>query len=337
MITFFNYQSNFLLLHIRSIHHPCRVLTHWLRLSASADWSMSSLSRTTSTGSVASNNHTPLDGLDSQEESTDKPAPPSPANSSKPAPSLASTGRTPSLSLLSAPNNAAVPSRKSRFADVGTSGGNIGRASISMPPPATKPSSIYRPASSRRPTNLSSTMDSREGDTGLEGAIEESSVGDSAALQDMEKTTSLPGSQGVLASESHSPLLPLDSSLKPPSSGLNKPGDRLSFSSLYSFGSAIYGAAGLSSAPQSAASSTAGSIKSAASEQPTPTHISPSLGSAKGEAVASATTATDPTSVSANSQPQHQGSNFLHSGKDDSETWLTILPSACQYLEGTSV
>lgn len=300
---------------------------------------MSSLSRTTSNGSVASN-HLSVTGSadgDTQEQSTDKSAPPSSTNASKPAPSLASTGRVPSHSLLSAPKNAALPSRKSRFADVGTIGGNIGRASISMPPPATKPSSIYRPASSRRPTNFSSTMDPREVETGLDGAIEESVVDDSAGLQVLEKTTSLPGSQGVPPSEPHSPLNPSESNLKPPSSGVNKPGDRLSFSSLVSLGSAIYGATGLSSAPQSATSSTAGSVKSAASEQPTPTPISPSLGSAKGETIAPATTATDPISVTANSQPQHQGSKSLHSSMDRPNRRLTILPSACQYLKGTSV
>ena len=299
---------------------------------------MPSLSRTTSNGSDASNHISATASLDAdtQELNTDKPAGPL-ANSSKPAPSLASTGRVPSHSLLSAPNNAALQSRKSRFADVGTVGGNIGRASISMPPPVTKPSSIYRPASSRRPTNLPSAMDSREGDAGLDSTGEESAGGDAAALQDLEKTTSLPGSQGTFAPESSSPLVPLESSLKPPSASLNKPGDRLSFSSLYSLGSAIYGAAGLSSAPQSAASSNAGSIKSATSEQPTPTPISPSLGSAKAEAVASATTATDPISVTANSQPQHQGSKSLHSGRIRFEPRLTVLPSACQCSEGIIV
>ena len=298
---------------------------------------MTSLSRTTSRGSDASNHLSATASLDAatQEQDTDKPAPPSPANSPKPAPSLASTGRTPSHSLLSAPSNAALPSRKSRFADVGTVGGNIGRASISMPPPVTKPSSIYRPATSRRPTNFASTMDSKEGETGLDGTTEENFVGDSAALQDLDRTTSLPGSQGALVSEPNNPLVPLESSLKPPSSGLNKPGDRLSLSSLYSLGSAIYGAAGLTSAPQSAASSNAGSIKSVVSEQPMSTPISPSLGSAKGEVVASATTATDPISVTANSQPQHQGSKFLRSSTNNTEPRLTVLPSACQYLEGT--
>ena len=275
---------------------------------------MASLSRTTSRDSDASTQFSVTGSLDTdiQELNTDSSSPPPLAYSTKPAPSLASTGRTPSHSLLSAPSNVALPSRKSRFADVGAVGGNIGRASISMPPPTTKPYSIYRPASSRRPTTLPSTMDFKDGETGLDGTTEENIVGDSAVLQDLENTSSLPGSQGALVTEANSPLVPLESGLKPPSSGLNKPGDRLSFSSLYSLGSAIYGAAGLSSAPQSAASSNAGSIKSAASEQPmhTPTPIPQSLGSAKG---ASATTATDPISVTANSQPQHQGSKSLRS------------------------
>lgn len=295
---------------------------------------MASLSRNTSKGSLDSNHLSVIGSLDGDTQelstttTTDKPAPPSPVNPSKPspAPSLASIGRVPSHSLLSASHNAALPSRKSRFADVGTTGGNIGRASISMPPPAIKPSSIYRPANSRRPTNLSSAMDSKEGETGLDGTIEESVVGDSAMLPDLVKTTSLPG---ITASEPDTPMNLSDSNLKPPNSSLNKPGDRLSFSSLYSLGSAIYGAAGLSTAPPSAASSNAGSIKSVVSEQPTTSPISPALGSAKGDAIATATTATDPISVIANSQPQHQGSKSLHSSVDKTVRRLTILPSAC--------
>ena len=301
---------------------------------------MASLSRSNSRGGLAYNPISQIGILngDIQEQTTENPAPTSPAEPSQTAPSLASIGRVPSShSLLSTPNNASPPNRKSRYADVGTVGGSIGRASISMPPPTTKSSSIYRPASSRRPTNLSGAMDPREAETTPDGTIEESVVGDSAVLQDLEKTTSLPSSQGMPASESHSPLVPPDSSLKPPSSSLNKPGDRLSFSSLYSLGSSIYGAAGLPSAPQSAASSTAGSIKSTPFEQPTPSPISPSLGSAKGEAVASATTATDPISVTANSQPEHQGSKSLKPSTDNPGRRLTSVPSFCQCLEGFSV
>ena len=293
---------------------------------------MSSLSQDTTAASTASNHLSLPASLhgDTEEQTTDKSAPIVSANPSKPAPSLVSAGSVPSHSLLPAPNNVVGPSRKSRFADVGTLGGSIGRASISMPPPATKPSSIYKPASSRRPANMSNALDLREGETVFDGTVEESVGGDSAVLQDLERTTSLPGSQGAVASESQSPLVPSDSDLKPPSSGPNKQGDRLSFSSLYSLGSAIYGAAGLSSAPPSAEGSIAGSIKSAASEQPIPMPISPSLGSAKGEAVASASTATDPISVIANSQPHHQGSKSLRSRTDEPNSRLMILPSACE-------
>lgn len=221
-------------------------------------------------------------------------------------------GRTPSHSLLSTSSDTALPSRKSRFADPGTAGGNIGRASVSMPPPATKPSSIYRPANSRLPvTTLNATETKEEGST-IDGAREGQALSDSAAFEELHKTASLPNSQAAAASEPQSPSGLADFGLRPPGPGLGRPGDRLSFSSsLYSLGSAIYnGAAGLSSAPQSAASSNAGSIKSGTSEQPAllPTPLSPPLGVAKGEASSSATTATDPVSVTANSQPEHQGS-----------------------------
>ena len=103
----------------------------------------------------------------------------------------------------------------------------------------------------------------------------------------------------------------LDSSLKPPTAGSSRAGDRLSFSSLYSLGSAIYNSATIpKSAPQSTASSNAGSVKSGLSEPQFPiasTTLSPSLGSSKGEAtVSSATTATDPVLATANGEPTHQ-------------------------------
>ena len=277
---------------------------------------MATLSRTTSRESATSNqgSRTGSVNSDSQERAAEKSVPPSPNISTKPEPSLASAGRVPSHSLLSTPQNAAAPNRKSRFADVGTIGGNIGRANIAMPPPATKPSSTYKPSAVRRPSAMQNAMDLRETEIEMDGVKEEVPAGDTAGLQELEKTTSLPSSQSATASEQHSPSAVSDSALKPPSSHLNKPGDRLSFSSLYSLGSALYsGAANLTTAPQSASSSTAGSIKSGVSEQPMPvaTPLSPSLGSAKGEASSLATTATDPVSVTANSQPLHQGSRFF--------------------------
>lgn len=242
----------------------------------------------------------------------EKSGPPSPTNSLKAGPSIASAGRIPSHSLLSASQNAAPPSRKSRFADAGTTGTNVGRASISMPPPTTKPSSMYKPSAVRRPSAMQNATILKGAEAGLDGTAEEKAIGDTNGLVDIEKTTSLPGTQSGSASEPHSPAGNSDTALKPPNSTLNKPGDRLSFSSLYSLGSAIYtGATGLASAPQSTASSTAGSVKSVLSEQPvsTPTPLSPSLGAAaEKEAASIATTATDPVLVTANFQPLHQGS-----------------------------
>ena len=280
---------------------------------------MATLSRTTSCESDTSNQRSPTGSVDfdtQERAATDLSVTPSPTSNPRPGPSLASTGRVPSHSLLSS-QNVTLPSRKSRFADVGTTGYNVGRASISMPPPATKPSSIYKPSAVRRPSAMHNTgVDIKEIEAGIDGTIGEGVTRDSAGLDDIERTISLSGSQRTSASDQQVPSAILDANLKPPTPNLTKPGDRLSFSSLYSLGSAIYnGATGISSAPQSTASSTAGSIKGITSEipPPTPMHLSPTLGPGKGEAASNPTTATDPVSVIANSQPLHQGSEFLWS------------------------
>ena len=297
---------------------------------------MATLSTSTSNESATSNQKSRNGSIkcDSQERAANISGPPSPTSSTKPVPSLASTGRVLSHSLLVAAQNAALPNRKSRFADVGTIGGNIGRASISMPPPASKPSSIYRPSAVRRPSAMQNSMEVREMEGGMDGIKEGKAVGNTSGTEDLERTmntTSLAGSPSASALS--------DSVLKPPVSNFNKPGDRLSLSSLYSLGSAIYsGAANLTSAPESAASSTAGSIKSGISELPNPTAtpLTPSLGAGKGEATSSATTATDPVSVTANSQPLHQGSNPLVHYTGNLEDGLTGVGSARQCFERAS-
>lgn len=271
------------------------------------------LSRSTSQQGVASNHRSwngSIDG-DTHDSTAIMSGPPSPPDLTKPGSSLASAGRASSHSLLSAPQNTAPPSRKSRFADAGTTGTNVARASISMPPPTTKPSSMYKPSTVRRPSAMQNAMSIKEAEASLDGTREEMTVGESNGLDELEKTTSLPGTQSASASEPHSPVGLSDTALKPLNPNLSKSGDRSSFSSLFSLGSAFYsGATGLTSAPQSTASSNAGSIKSILSEQPasTPTPLSPSLGAAaEREAASIATTATDPVSVTAHSQPLHQG------------------------------
>ncbi len=141
----------------------------------------------------------------------------------------------------------------------------------------------------------------------MEGLTEASASSDSAMLNDFEK---LPSSfQYPPSSETHTPLhlgLP-DSIVKLSTSsmpGADVEGNRLSFSSLYSVGSAIYSGATGGSSVQSIASSNAGSIHGQPSKSSLP--MSPTLGTAKGEA-SSATTATDPVSVTANSHSPHSG------------------------------
>lgn len=276
---------------------------------------MASLSRTTSRGSTTSKQRSLTGSLsdDMQDVATDMSGSPSPSNASKAPQSLASTGRVPSHSLLTTPQSGNVPSRKSRFVDIETVGGNTGRASISMPPPATKPSSIYRPSTVRRPTGTQNVMETKDARTSMDGTADGRTSGLTAGLEGVEQRTS---PRSVPASEPQSPSAFSDTNLKPPSSSLNKPGDRLSFSSLYSLGPSMYnGAAGTTSAPLSAASSTAGSVKSF--EQPTPTATSmySSLGPGKAEAASPAMPATDPVSVTANSQPSHQGLRLIWSRK----------------------
>ncbi|KAL8947298.1 MAG: hypothetical protein Q9222_006407 [Ikaeria aurantiellina] len=116
-----------------------------------------------------------------------------------------------------------------------------------------------------------------------------------------------PNIQTLPASEPSTPL-PIDSSLKPlnPSSGSGVEDKRTSFSSLYSLGSAIYnGAIGGYSAPPSAASSNAGSVRSGQYD-PSAAPLSPTRTSIRSDLSASVTTATDPVSVTANTHAQHQ-------------------------------
>ena len=222
---------------------------------------------------------------------------------------LPAWSRTPSHSLLPSAI-ASATSRKSRFAEVGTTGA-IGRASISMPPPMNKPSSTYKPSASRRPSAALVKDDELGSAIGMEGAMAFKASDETAVLEDAEKTPSLGGSLGN-ASETYAPLTLPDSTLKHTSasvSGSEGEGNRLSLSSLYSLGSAIYNGATGGSSVQSIASSNAGSASSAALEHSyvSPLPMSQALGPAKGEVLSSATTATDPVSVTANAHSLHIG------------------------------
>lgn len=118
--------------------------------------------------------------------------------------------RTTSHSLLSNGAISLATSRKSRFADVGTVGANVGRASISMPPPASKPSSTYTPSTSRRPSTVLHGSENAPPQPNMDNVTQRESGG-SALLDDLEKTPVHTGSQGVTTSE---PLMLPDASLK---------------------------------------------------------------------------------------------------------------------------
>ncbi|KAL8702467.1 MAG: hypothetical protein Q9201_004372 [Fulgogasparrea decipioides] len=163
-----------------------------------------------------------------------------------------------------------------------------------MPPPSIKPPT-YKPTASRQssrglPMNIQSV---KEGIAPMDGSGTKGS-GEPAAVEDHDRAPSI---QTLPASEPCSPL--------PPSlAAVDAEADRLSFSSVYSLGSAIYsGTIGSHSAPPSAASSHAGSVKSG-NFDPTSVPLSPTRSSLRSDFSAATTTATDPVSVTANAHTQ---------------------------------
>ncbi|KAL8813382.1 MAG: hypothetical protein Q9223_007056 [Gallowayella weberi] len=174
-----------------------------------------------------------------------------------------------------------------------------------MPPPSSKPASKYK--SSSRLSSLGLPMNSpRREEANVHAS--QNSPGPSAESAvvggDQDK---MPNIQTLPASEPCSPLAP-DSTLKIPSSlaTSDSEGNRLSLSSLYSLGSAIYnGTVSAQSAPPSAASSNAGSVKSGTFD-PNAVPLSPTRMSIRSDLSAPVTTATDPVSVTANARTQTQ-------------------------------
>ena len=191
--------------------------------------------------------------------------------------------RTTSHSLLSSSSNSSNASRKGRVTEIGVIDGNIGRASMSMPPPV----SMSSPAQKY--------------------SKEKSS--DSQGTEDVDKTPNLNGI-GRLSSSYAALSLP-DSAMKPTSS-VSSAGDnesnRMSYSSLFSMGS--INQSGPSASP-SAASSTAGSMKGAISDAAYPSastvSVPPALGTNKGDVLSPPTTATDLISVTTSSHNQRSG------------------------------
>ena len=226
-----------------------------------------------------------------------------PNESENPPSPTVSEDRSSSHSLLSASSKSAVH-RKSRFADAGAIGGSVERASVSMPPPSSKSAAKYTAGQVRHHANTLQAMDSK----GV-GAIDDQTARASPAMEVLQKTTS--------STESHvsAPEISLSDSsevsVRAPQANMSWPGDRLSISSIYSLGSAVIGGVtGAASSQQSATSSNPGSVKSGVELQAPAVAatlpLSPSMGSAKAEAIAPATTATDPVLVTANAETTHQ-------------------------------
>lgn len=213
--------------------------------------------------------------------------------------------RTFSHSLLSNSSDLSVISRKSKFADSETMTA-VGRASISMPPPITKPSN-HKPPVSRQNTTILANSDSLLLHGGLDVAVEGRNIPESSLMDDIEKIRGISSSRSKIASEPCARSSPSDPTkpINAATVSTESDGHRSSFSSLYSLSSAVYNvAAGGTSAP----SSNAGSVKSGTLDQPI---IAPLLGAShlasnKPE-ISPATTATDPISVTANSRSPHAG------------------------------
>ncbi|KAI9820372.1 MAG: hypothetical protein M1827_005996 [Pycnora praestabilis] len=206
--------------------------------------------------------------------------------------------RTASHTLSSATSTSLSTSRKGRFAEPDTSDGTSERASISMPPPTTKPLQNVRPAIPRQP--------SRPLDSSMTEELNTKSIRDSV-IEDAETTPNLSGVQGF-RNPAPSPALSLpDSALRRATASPNNTdidSNRLSLTSLYSIGSTILNNGAPSSVP-SAASSTAGSVKGMSSleahAQGSPLVPSPRLSPGQGEAPGMATTATNSVSVTTSS------------------------------------
>ena len=240
---------------------------------------MSSLSRTISRESTA-------DAQNGSATLLDSCIPHAPARAFDPSQDAALPllkSRTTSHSLLSSSSNSSNASRKGRVTEIGVIDGNVGRVSMSMPPPVSMSS----------PTQRYSKEKSNE----------------SQGTKDLDKTPSLSGIGRL--SGSYAALSLPDSAMKPPSS-VASAGDyesnRLSYSSLFSMGS--INQSGPSDSP-SAASSTAGSVKGTMPDAAYPPAgtitMPPTIGSSKGDVLSPPTTAADLVNVTTTSHNQRSG------------------------------
>ena len=209
-------------------------------------------------------------------------------------PTTTTKTRSTSHSLLSSSPNQSNGSRKGRSAgpgvDLVTEG--IDRASISMPPPVKKP--LNKPLASRHSSASVTTID------GLKTQPIQEQTEENAVVEETDKTPNLNAldARGTLSYTSLALPEPTLRASRQPGSTTDNESKRLSFSSLLSMGSAIYGgtAGGISGA-HSTASSNAGSIKSTYAEQGSGGAVTTSPNPIKRDPLPGTSTAVDPVSV----------------------------------------
>ena len=217
-------------------------------------------------------------------------------------------------------------SREGR-SEAGTVNRIIKHDSMSMPPRSKLV--VSQQASSNSPSSLN-TSETSQGNEQSDRTTEK----ELERLGDQEKTPNIPSYDGRAAASTYTQLTLPDAALRPPKiESADGESNRMSFSSLFSLGSAVYGGAANVSAPQSTASSTAGSVKGYITDQNNMMAgpSSPSLASAKGEASSAPTTATDLMYITTSSHRQQ--TTIINPQRQHSQQALNV---AAKHLESWS-
>lgn len=269
------------------------------------------------------------DTVDKAEASTSA-SPVAPAPPEIPQSPQTASGSAPHVLLCSSPSSA-ERKRKSRSVDADTSTSPVIRESTSISPAfntaiASRISPTYPPASplSSVAVGHQPSLEAIE-PSGLPGKF----VMPSERKNGAENTLRFGGSEGNLESLASADQPPAGRRLsKATRQGGDGEGNRLSFSSLLSYSSAIYSnATGASDVP-SVASSNAGSLKSGTGDPSGYRNgIMPQAKANKADLLSGATTATDPISVTTSSQTRQAGLTF-----EDQQSRASSTPSS---LTGT--
>ena len=241
--------------------------------------------------------------------------------------SIMTKARSTSHSLLSSSSTQSGGSRKGRSAepgvDLATDG--IDRASISMPPPISKP--LNKPTVPRRLSTSIVAVD------GPKTQPKQGRDDQYAVTEESDKTPNLNSldARGTLSYASLALPEPTLRVSRQQGNTVDSDSKRMSFSSLFSMGSAIYGGAtGGVSGAQSTASSNAGSIKGSQAEQASSGAFAPSPNTIKGESIPISSTAIDPVSVttlSHTSGPKSPPINIGANPEGYKDIASSVLPS----------